>query len=332
VDAFHATGVVMRLGVLSNERLNKWNNWTTLGPPLLNSLAANTNAELVTPPTFSPANLGEWIEIFRRARTFDALFWMQHSARPELPVHVASLLSGFVRRSAFVVDPWRPALDKIGTLVSLQRLDPCFVPYREAYRDLKARFPRCRFEWLPFGIDTEVFDSRSDERPIFAFWMGRRYEPLHNAMLRYCRDRRLEYRFREPGVYPSAAELGRTVGSSQYFLVTPPDLDNPSRTGGYSPLVMRYMEGLAGGARILGVLPRSGEFEAILPVDSILQVAPDGSDLAAKLDSDRANPDSRLAVERARQIVRTHHSWTSRAKQIYELLNFDKATGFVGEG
>jgi hypothetical protein len=91
------------------------------------------------------------------------------------------------------------------------------------------------------------------------------------------------------------------------------------------------MEGLAGGARILGVLPRSGEFEAILPVDSILQVAPDGSDLAAKLDSDRANPDSRLAVEGARQMVRTQHSWTMRAKQIYELLNFDKATGFVGE-
>jgi hypothetical protein len=324
-------GAVMRLGVLSNERLNPWNNWTTLGPPLLNSLAANTNAEIVAPPSLSRTNLGEWIEIFRRARTFEALFWIQQSARPELPVHIASLLSGFVRRSAFVVDPWRPALDKIGLLAGLQRLDPCFLPYREACRDLKTRFPRCRFEWLPFGIDTDVFDTFSDERPIFAFWMGRRYEPLHNAMLRYCCDRGLEYRFRQPGVYPSATELGRTVGSSQYFLVTPPDLDNPSRTGGYSPLMMRYMEGLAAGARILGVLPRSGEFEAILPVDSILQVAPDGSDLGAKLDSDRTNAESREAVERARQIVRTNHSWFRRATQIYERLNFDKATGFVAE-
>ena len=88
---------------------------------------------------------------------------------------------------------------------------------------------------------------------------------------------------------PILTNLGRLVGRSRYFVVTPPDIDNPSRTGGYSPLVMRYLEGLAAGTRLLGVLPRSGEFEQLLPRDSICEVDPCGSDLAEKLDADRHN-------------------------------------------
>lgn len=38
--------------------------------------------------------------------------------------------------------------------------------------------------------------------------------------------------------------------------------------GGFSALVMRYFEGLAAGTRLLGVLPRSGEYESILPMDA----------------------------------------------------------------
>ena len=321
----------MRLGVLSNEKLNPWVNWTTLGPPLLRPLAANRNAQLIAPPPLSRANFGEWLDVLRCGRSVDTLFWMQGSARPECPVHVVSLLGGRVRRAAFVIDAWKPALTKIGALAVVQRLDPCFVAYREAYEELRTRFPRGRFEWLPFGIDTDVFDSVSQQRPIFAFWMGRRYEPLHQAMIRYCADRGLDYRFRQPGEFPSAPDLGRIVGRSQYFLVSPPDLDNPARTGGFSPLVMRYMEGLSAGARLLGVLPRSGEYETLLPLDSTLQVAPDGSDLAAKLDADQANPDARSAVENGRRLVRSYHSWTRRAEQIYERLSIGKSTGFGEE-
>ena len=60
---------------------------------------------------------------------------------------------------------------------------------------------------------------------------------------------------------------------------------------------MRYLEGLSAGARLLGVLPGSGEYEDLLSLDAILQVAPDGSDLAEKLDADRKNPSARSAVE-----------------------------------
>lgn len=310
----------MQLAVLSNERLNPWVNWTTLGPPLLRPLADHSDARLIQLPPLKFAYSQEWYHALSAIWRSDTLFWMQGSARPENPILAAATARGFVRRSAFVVDAWRHALERIGWAAVFQNLDPCFVAFREGAQELATRFPKGRFEWMPFGVDTNIFDRVHGERDIFAYWMGRRYEPLHQALLAYCTEHSLNYRFTTNGEIADPIELGRIVGRSQYFLVTPPNFDNPARTGGYSPLVMRYLEGLAAGSRLLGVLPMSGEYEALLPLDAILQVAPDGSDLASKLDTDRVDATARRAVERARILVRSHHSWKRRAEQIYARL------------
>jgi hypothetical protein len=126
-------------------------------------------------------------------------------------------------------------------------------------------------------------------------------------------------------------ELGRLVGRSQYFLVAPPNLGDPARTGGFSPFVMRYLEGLSAGARLVGVLPGSGEYDRLLPRDAMLEVAADGSDLAAKLDADRRDPAGLEAVERARVLVREQHSWAKRAAQIFDRLESGEPTGFEND-
>jgi Glycosyl transferases group 1 len=252
------------------------------------------------------------------------MFWMQASSRPDWPLWALSGVKPAVRRSSFVVDAWRPAITKIGVLAVTQRLNPCFVAFREAVDELKRGFPSGCFEWLTFGIDTDVFRPREGERDVFAYWMGRRYDVLHQALLRYCEERGLEYRYTQVGgEFADPYELGALVSRCRYFVVTPPDLDNPGRTGGYSPLVMRYLEGLASGARLLGVLPKSGEYEDLLPRRAICEVAPDGSDLAEKLDADAHDADGWRAVQQAGDLVRKEHSWRRRAEQIYERLTSD---------
>jgi len=318
----------MHLGVLSNRNLTPEVFWSAMGPALLEPLAAKHNARLIAPPRIAFQNHSEWRRALKGVGSADTLFWMQLASRPEVPLFLASLLAGFARRSAFIVDAWRVSHTKIGILALLQRLDPCFIVYREAYLELGKRFPSARFEWMPLGVDTGIFNAEHGERPIFAYSMGRRHEPLHQALIRYCSDRGLKYEHSNNGEIKDPFEVGRRVGRSQYFLVTPPNLPNPSRTQGYSPLTMRFFEGLSAGARLIGVLPGSGEYEMLLPLDAILQVAPDGSDLAAKLDADRNNPDARPAVERARLFVREHHSWTRRAGQIYGRLETGKPTEF----
>ncbi|WP_046864088.1 glycosyltransferase family protein [Microvirga massiliensis] len=313
----------MHLVALSNERLDPWVNWTTLGPPLLCPLAAKSGGAIVAPPPLRWETRHEWRQSIRSTREADTLFWMQGSARPEWPLMALSASRGVARRAAFVVDAWRPALSKIGVLAVAQRLDPCFVAFREGCEELRRRFPGGRFEWLPFGIDTDVFRPGPGERDIFAFWMGRRHEPLHQALLAYCRERGLVYRYARYAGEFSTEELGAMARRCRYFVVTPPDLDNPERTGGFSPLVMRYLEGLASGARLLGVLPKSGEYEHILPREAILEIRADGSNLAKRLDEDAENSAGWNAVAAACDLVQREHSWSRRAEQIRDRLLTD---------
>jgi hypothetical protein len=310
--------VAMRLAVLSNSELGPWVNWTTLGPPLLEPLAAFPDARLIAPRPVRWQYRADWRGSAADIRWADTAFWMQGSARPEAALSMLTAMNPFMRKSAFVVDAWRPALAKIGYLAVAQRLNPCFVAFREGYEELTRRFPRGRFEWLPFGVDTDVFRPGQRERDIFAYWMGRRTPQLHEALLRYCEERGLDYRYtRASGEFPDPRDLGELVGRCRYFVVTPPDLNDLARTGGFSPLVMRYFEGLAAGARLLGTLPRSGEYEELLPLDALCVVNADGSDLAEKLDADVKDTAAERAAEAAAQLVRAEHSWARRAQQIH---------------
>ena len=73
------------------------------------------------------------------------------------------------RRSNFILDAWKPSLTKIGIVATVERLDPCFIAYREAIDELKRRFPLAKFVWLPFGAHTDVFYPRKEEKSVFAF-------------------------------------------------------------------------------------------------------------------------------------------------------------------
>ncbi len=309
----------MQLGLLSNSSTNPSVYWTTLLPPLFSGLASQPGVRTVTPPPLTWERRGEWRKVRSELKACDALFWVQLSARPAGAIYLASCMNLRARRSNFVLDAWKHSLTKIGIAATVERLDPCFVAYREATSVLQRRFPLARFVWLPLGAHTDIFYPRKEEKSIFAFWMGRRHEPLHWALLAYCEARGLRYVYSKDGGL-GAEELGRLTSSAQYFIATPPDVDNARRTGGFSPLVMRYYEGLAAGTRLLGVLPRSGEYEAILPTDAFCQVSADGSDLAERLDEDRGNPNNQRTVDAACAFVREHHSWRRRGEQVFNHL------------
>ena len=102
--------------------------------------------------------------------------------------------------------------------------------------------------------------------------------------------------------------------------LTPREVIDPKTKTAFSPLSPRYFEGLAAGTRLLGAIPASGEYNALLPTDALCEVSLDGSDLAERLDRDRQNPSNQRAVDAAATLVREHHSWRRRGQQIYSYL------------
>lgn len=311
----------VRLALLSNEKLNPQINWTTLAPPLFDALSDITETRVVAPEPFDYRTLSPIIKNVSETRSCDFSFGLQRSARLEHPLLAIANLALGTRKSVFVIDPWKPSLNKIYVSVTGQNISACFIPYKEAFADLVKRPGGKRFHYLPFGIDTGVFKDRPVDKDIDIFWMGRRYAPLHNAIEKFCDSNGLTYLYREKtGIIQDPQVLGEMVSRSRYFVVTPPDLDDAARTGGFSPLVMRYLEGLSAGTRLLGVLPRSGEFEDFLPRESILEVAPDGSDFADIFRADQQSDVGWNAARAAGETVRNHHSFKARAREIVRVL------------
>ena len=152
----------MELRLLSNASLNPSVYWTTLLPPLFSGLARQPGVRIISPPPLAWARAGEWRKVRSELKGSDALFWTQLSARPAGPIHLASYLNLRARRSNYVLDAWRPSLTKIGLVATLERLNPCFVAYREAKDELERRFPMAKFVWLPFGAHTDIFHPRKE--------------------------------------------------------------------------------------------------------------------------------------------------------------------------
>jgi hypothetical protein len=319
----------MRLVVLSARALGLNVNWTTLGPPFEDALGALPGATVVVAPEARRATCRAerpaWLSAIRTVRRADAVFWMQMSSRPPAPVWGLAYAKPTVKRAAVSVDAWEPSVRKIGAVARAQRLSVLFLFFREAAlhfaREAGGTTGGTRFEWLPFGYDANVFRDLGLERDIFAYWMGRRYEPLHRRLEAYCAARGLVYRYtRRGGEFPNPHDLNRVIARSRYFVVTPPNLDNPARTGRYSPMMMRYLEGLGSGARLLGVLPNGDEYRRMLPRSALVRCAPDGSDLQEALARDTEDPLAEEKRRAAQRQVLEQHRWERRAATVHARL------------
>jgi hypothetical protein len=309
----------MELGLLSNMLVSSRPYWQAYVPPLFSAIAAGRpNVRIVEPPPVAWRRRAAWKSVRTQIKACDTLFWSQVSARPAAEIHLASLSGLRARRANFIIDAWKPVVTKIGVAATLERLNPCFIAYLEATTELKRRFPLAKFVWLPHAGNTDIFYPRKEGKPNFAFYMGRRHAPLHQALLKYCEARGLKYLYSDRFLF--GEELGQEASNAQYFVVSPREVIDPKTKTAFSPLSPRYFEGLAAGTRLLGTFPASGEYNALLPTDALCEVSLDGSDLAERLDRDRQNPNNQHAVDAAATLVREHHSWRRRGQQIYQFL------------
>ena len=315
----------MRLAVLSSRDVDPATYWRNLAFPLEDALAAHPDATLIVAPPFRRpsfrASRPAWLESIRAVRKADVVFWAQLHLQPPRPVWALAYTRPRARRAVMAVDSWPSIHARLIVYVKAQGLSHCFLPFRQSVLALKAAAPNRHFEWLPFGFNARVFRDRGVERDIFVSWVGRRYEPFHEALRTYCSRKGLKYEYLEPPGRPIPLdELSSLAARSRYFVAFPPDLGDPLRTGGFSPLTLRYLEGVGSGCRLLGARPASGEFDLMLPPDALVECAPDGSDLDEVLGS--ADDDPSFAARAAAASVYAHseHTWERRAEAIHGRL------------
>ena len=267
------------------------------------------------------------------ARRYDLLYLSLHTPSDLARVQPLGHWLGLAERSACNIDEiWRHDLARrAGDLAMLRRFDCVFTGYRGAVEELERLLGRpCHY--LPPSADTLRFAPTGLERVIDIYFMGRRRQDLHAALEAVARRKRYFYHFDtvhdNPRVYgyrEHRERLAELVQRTRYFIVDVAHSDDVAESGAQQEVGLRFFEGVAGGAVLLGNAPDTDTFRSLFGwPDAVIPVAANEAAIAALLDELDAD------VERTERIRRINvsqalrrHDGAYRWEQILRAVGLD---------
>jgi hypothetical protein len=266
-------------------------------------------------------------------RRYELLYVSLHNPSDLARVQPLGRWLDLAERSACNVDEvWRHDIARrTGDLAMLRRFDIVFTGYRGAVEEIERLLGRpCHY--LPPSADTLRFAPTGLERVIDIYFMGRRRPDLHAALAAAARRKRYFYFFdtvlRNPLVnhYREHRErLAELVQRTRYFIVDIANSDQVAQSGVQPEVGLRYVEGAAGGAVLLGNAPDTETFRTLFGwPDAVIPVEPTEAAAMALfdgLDADRERTDRirRINVSKALR----HHDGVYRWEQILRAVGLD---------
>jgi len=179
---------------------------------------------------------------------------------------------------------------------------------------------------LPHAVDVLSFTPypKPPARVIDVLSIGRRSEPVHQALRRLAAARNFLYMYDtlpaalvRPSNPVEHREMLASAARVSRFFVTYPAKFGDDETHGQSDVGGRYFEGAAAGAVLLGQAPGALTFRRDFPWhDAVVELNADGSDVADVLADLSRRPEelARLGVRNAVAALRWHdwaHRWSS---------------------
>ena len=222
-------------------------------------------------------------------------------------------------------------------LEALNQFDHILVPYRrtvEALQPLLNRPCHC----IPRAVDTLRFSPFPElpKRTIDVLSLGRRLPDIHSALLDLSKTDRLFY------LHDTAADGGNLfvqdvaqhrnmfanlARRSTYFMVAPGKVLDLHETKGQMEVGMRYYEGAAAGAVLLGQAPEGDTFSALFDwPQAVVSVRADGLDIMETIRGLQSQP-TLLQEISARNVFHTvgRHDWLYRWQSMLELAGLSQS-------
>lgn len=188
---------------------------------------------------------------------------------------------------------------KLGGLMKvLKRFDHIFVSVLATVEPLEHATGRpCHF--LAPSTDALTFCPypKAPKRVIDFYAMGGRPPETHSALLDIADTKDWYYLYdtvincRVSSHEQHRSRLADMIKRSRFFLVTPVRCHDPGRTGGEQEMGLRYFEGAAGGAVLIGVAPATPSFvEYFGWADSVIPLPLNSDDVSSVITELEADP------------------------------------------
>jgi hypothetical protein len=198
--------------------------------------------------------------------------------------------------------------------------------------------------WLPAAVDMIRFtpSPNSPCRVVDVYSIGRRWEGIHQALLRRAEKKGMFY-IHDTGAgadleafdHRQHRNLFASVAKrSRYFVVAPGKMDAPKERAGQIEVGYRYFEGAAAGAVMIGQAPDCPSFREMFDwPDAVIEVKPDGSDVIEILNEMDSQPGRLCEIWRrnsTQSLLR--HDWMHRWKQVFDVAGISQPHGSAERG
>ncbi len=225
-------------------------------------------------------------------------------------------------------------------LHALRQFDHVFIGFHGTIGPLSEAVGR-QLHFLPGAVDALRFTPLPDgpERVIDGFSIGRRWEGIHRALLKWAKSKGKFYMYDtfagsqvEPYDHrPHRDHFAELARRCRFFVVAPGKFDCVDETQGQEEVGHRYFEGAAAGAVMVGQAPKCDAYHDLFPwADAVVELLPDGSDTQEILEQLAADPERLDAISRrnAEQAL-LHHDWVYRWKEIYRVAGLEPSEGML---
>lgn len=223
-------------------------------------------------------------------------------------------------------------------LLALQEFDHVVVGLHGTINVLSDVIKKpCHF--VPAAVDAIRFSPYpgSPARVIDIYSIGRKWERLHQTMLKLADKKKLFYVYDTFLASDTQVKdhrqhremLANMAKRSKYFYVAPAKMNAAEETKGQIEVGYRYYEASAAGAIMLGQSPQCESFDTMFNwPDAVIEIKPDGSDLADVLSSLTAQPErlSEISYRNAMEAL-LRHDWVYRWKKILNIAGLTPMPG-----
>jgi hypothetical protein len=237
------------------------------------------------------------------------------------------LFAGWDRRVGvkilYFFDTFEAQLPAIRRVLAATSWDFVSTAFTDAKPFLEARTQR-PWHIIPQGVRLERFrPAPTEERVIDFSAYGRRLQPVHEAVRRFCAASKKYYDYTTSAQVQAPldarehyAQYAWHLSHSVFTFCWPVETTRPGRATSFSPITCRWFEAAASGTVVIGQPPRDPEFCALFGDDAVVEIDPeeDVSSSCTRLWQNRA---ALLAGAAERRAARARAwSWASRIVEI----------------
>ena len=214
-----------------------------------------------------------------------------------------------------VMDCWEPRWDTWESIMRRLRVRTAVIMSRDSAEEMARRVDGLTTVWMPEGIKIERYRPGPPlaERSIDVLQIGRRFDPLHEAIAGPLADANRRYVFPDGGwVFPSFESMVAGLCDTRAFVCYPRCDTHPELAGRVETLTLRYLEGFATKTLVVGRAPK--ELVDLFGYDPVVPIPPDETAPRVLLEVLSNIEDHQDLVDRNHEAVHARGTWRHRVE------------------